>query len=212
MAGDVIDRADLRRLEHTLGIYAKATGKDLAEVANRFMRQATIFLTAKIPRVDPGRIESDLRRVVATITTKKGKQRVIRRASPLAHAIIRARAARAGEESLSQREVETRARRMVAGRKRAVGFVRAGNATALRAFGGRVAGARQLGKPKGTAQVATPRRIEAKLTNQVQGRRGGLAVKIAARFVGPALREVEADMRRYAEGKLAKRAKAAERR
>lgn len=205
----MIDPKEIANLKKTLDLYAQATGKDLVEVVNRAGRQVAIFATNKTPKADPAKIDRVLRRHIGhQIVGKSGKRfkkakKIYEYKNALAGRIILKRA-KERNESLSDDEVEKRAKAMIAGRKRAVAFIRSGYVPAIKAFGGKLRG-NQRGKPKGSGSVATERRIVATITNNVQGRKGGAAVKVGQAALNAAVREVEADMRSYAQKKIDER-------
>jgi hypothetical protein len=202
---------DLARVGETLSLYAQATTKDLPDISNRAARQAAIFASSKTPKADPNRIQEELRRTVAyqVFAKKTGKRlkkaRAITKRTRLANAIVWARAVANGEK-ITSAIAEKRGAKMTAGRKSAVGFLKSGYIPALEKFGARrLKDGRQRGKPKGAAKKATDENPEAMVSNQVQGRQGGVIVKMGSAAMREALRDVDRDMRAYAEKKLAKR-------
>lgn len=209
---NVSAQADKRSLNALLGsikTYEQASGKDTADVVNHALKQVAIFWSHHMPMADRTKIEDGLRRVVAYQIAGKGKKyrrlkkaKAIKKALPLAYAIVLARAKRKGEK-IPAGDLTARANRMINARKSSAGFNRAGIIPALRAFGAplkNAAGARQIGRPKGTASKATAARLVAKLSNKVK-----TVAAIGKPSLDTAVAEAAVDLRKYAERKIAQR-------
>lgn len=197
---------DLARVRSVLELHAKATGKDVELSLNRFMRNVSIFASAKTKKADVAKIERDLRRMIGTrIAGASGrrlkKPKPIITPTSLARAIIVKRMREAGEQ-LTNAEIVKRTEALVKARVRSAGFHKAGYIPALREFGAPASrsGAKAFGPPKGTASKATETKLRASLRNFATG------VDLQGDALAAAVREALVDMETYAKERLAKRA------
>lgn len=108
--------------------------KDYPYVAHRALRNVLMRSVPKTPKADPSKIAHAMGQI-ATVTSiikkgrRAGQKRVLRLYSfkdTLATRIINARRKKAGQEYLHGQELETAAKKMIAARMRASGFIRSG--------------------------------------------------------------------------------------
>lgn len=201
-----VERRSLRSLVDAIKIYERASSKDLADVVNHALKQVAIFWSHHMPMADRNKIRNELQKIVLSTRTAKGRLRKkakrVKTPLPLAYAILLARAKAKGEK-IAPNELKARANRMIGARVRSAGFNKAGIIPALRAFGAplrNAGGAQQIGRPKGSASLATEARLRARLVNSVK-----TVGKIGQPALETAIVEAAADLQKYAEKKIADR-------
>lgn len=181
--------------------YKVATGKDMADVLNRGIRNAGFETAKATPKEDAGDIEKELRRdkIALKIATKQLRGRIgktyIKRGK--LRTVTR----------VTRKQISLKARRLITKRKKRRGFLRAGWIAAMVAAG--VKGVKRgdnllkNGKSKlGSGRLATPQRLNAYLGNAAWGRlkgknRSATAAKMqTAQLTG--IRLAKEDMLRHA--------------
>ncbi len=190
-------KMDTREWSRTLAQYMEHTKKDLATVIN-----------TKALYIDRGAIRETEKADIQKLTEELR--------DGLAEKIIRARYFKEGKKQPSNAEVEEKAKRLIAARRRSVGFLKAGWIPGIQAFNralGRssTAPSRSLLWSKsniGGAKAAQPGwKIEAEMWNAAVATHGGqqgeaaLAKFATAGWEKAAAKEV-ASMKVYIEGKL----------
>lgn len=200
-----VDPAEVRRVISALETYRRATGKDLEDTINRFMRNVAIYAIAKTPIAKRDGIERELTQIVTTTRSGRNRRRPLRIANTRARAIYVRNLRRRGIDpsSTSPGDISKGVDQMIKSRLRGVGYHRAGWIPALRKFGAPLlqGGAKQFGPAKGTASKATELRLRAEISNFA-----GAIDKVGRPAFDQAIREARVDMMTYARKRLAQRA------
>lgn len=204
------------KFNQALAEYAVATGKDMADVLNRALRNVGFKTARATPKESAADIEAELTkkgtgkkdrlalkiatkqlrgRVGKTYTTRKGKTRTFRR--------------------VTRKQIGAKAKRLITKRQKRRGFLRAAWIAAMVAAG--IRGVKKGGdiirdgKSKiGSGKQATPKHLHAYLGNRAYGRLAGknksaTAAKMEA-ALATGIRETREDMLQYAQKVMAKTA------
>lgn len=203
-----VDPNEIRRIQEAMRLYQIATGKDFAEILNRFGRNVAIYSSAKMSKAKRNIIEGQLLDVIGhrlprVRNGKKGRPTPITVPTTMARAILVKGFRKRGEPIPRSAHLATLARQMVRQRVRSIGYHKAGNIPALKEFGAPASksGAKQFGPPRGKASKADAAKLSASLSNFARG----INVQQAAWDQG--IREARLDMEKFARSKLAETAK-----
>lgn len=226
---------DSKQFDSALKLYRQASKRDLSYILNRAGANIAFKAIQYTPKADAKKIENQLRAqtgsriagkrgILATPKSPKAaSRRGIYKATPLAFRIVGAKLARKGtniqSEFGSRGDVDAYINKIIASRKRTVGFLKSGWFAAARAFqgaikgnaGSKFKGALDFGTQKGTYTLAVPSDSPiAMLTNSAVNPKSGTSPDALIKYGSPALQKavnaVAADMREWAQRKLAETA------
>lgn len=175
---------DTRSFQKALQLYAKATRKDEVEILNRAGRNVAYRAAQKTPTTRAANIRAELKSD-----------------DHLAYALTSIMLKKKGVGILKKPQFRKEVSRFISQRAASAGYIRAGWAGAITALGGTYKGKKNR-KNAGVGSKATVQRLIAEIINTVPG-----IDKVGVPALQEALRYVAADMKKYAERKMAQTAK-----
>jgi hypothetical protein len=175
---------ETKNLQKAFRLYAKATQTDEADILNRAGRNIAFRAAGATPRSRSAKIKSEL----------YGD-------GHLAWALTSIQLKKRGVGILKKPGFRKEVSRFVTQRASSAGYMRAGWSASIAAFGGKYKGKKNR-KANGDAKLATARHLVATLSNNATD-----IDKVGQDALRQAVAYVAADMRSYAEKKLAKRAR-----
>lgn len=179
-----------------------ATNKDGALIVNKALKDVAFRAMSFTPKGDPAQIEAELMRdkLALKIVSKRLKKRV--------GSSFTVGGKSKGILRVTRAQIATEARKLIEGRKRRRGFMRAGWIPAIKRHGGSIQGERPKSplSKLGEAKLATPEQMSGEIANfvydRMSGPAGGRSRAAMEAALARAVQFVAADREEYARRKI----------